>query len=395
MSVNPIPLPELPPLLQRLQQWSAINSGSENIAGLGHMADALEIALRELTDHVERVPLDDAGRLALRASMRPEAPIRILCSGHYDTVFDTGSAFQSAQLSSDGKRLNGPGVADMKGGIVTMLAALAAFEKTSGASNIGWTVLLTPDEETGSAASAPVIAAAAQDHNLGLVFEPSRESGAMVRSRSATAIFTAELHGRSAHAGRNPEDGRNAVTALAEFCLAMESLPLSIPDTQINVGNFSGGGTVNIVPDHAVAEINARGSTAKAVTTITEEIHRLAKALDSRDGYRLNLTGGFNRDPLQSTPLTETLFAQLSTCATDLGQPALEWAHVAGGSDGNLLHAVGLPVLDGLGPVGGGLHSDREYIEVATLPARAQLAATFLQRIATGQLSLSISPSAS
>lgn len=389
MSANPLALPELTPLLQRLQQWSAINSGSEHLAGLGRMADALERALRELTDRVERVPLDGAGRLALRASMRPDAPIRILCSGHYDTVFEAGSSFQSAQLSSDGQRLNGPGVADMKGGIVTMLAALSVFEKTAAAPNIGWTVLLTPDEETGSAASAPVIAAAAQDHDLGLVFEPSRESGAMVRSRSATAIFTAELHGRSAHAGRNPEDGRNAVTALAEFCLAVERLPPSIPDTQINVGNFHGGGTVNIVPDHAVAEINARGSTADAVTKITHEIRRLASTLEARDGYRLNLTGGFNRDPLQSTPLTETLFAQLSNCATDLGQPALEWGHVAGGSDGNLLHAAGLPVLDGLGPVGGGLHSDREYIEVATLPARAQLAATFLQRLSTGQISLS------
>ena len=354
------------------------------------MAAALESALLELTPTVERVILDNAGRIAIRATMRPDAPIRILCSGHYDTVFSADHPFQTATLIADGHRLNGPGVADMKGGIVVMLAALAAFESTAEADLLGWTVLLTPDEETGSAASADVIAAAAKSHHLGLVFEPSRESGAMVRSRSATAIFTAELAGRSAHAGRNPEEGRNAVTALAEFCLAVAKLPAAIPHTLVNVGNFYGGGTVNIVPDHAAAAINARGSTATAVTALTDQIHALATELNARDGYQLTLSGGFNRDPLQSTPLTERLFANLSQCAVDLGQPALAWAHVSGGSDGNLLHAAGLPVLDGLGPIGGGLHSDREYIELPSLAPRAQLAATFLQRLATGQISLKL-----
>jgi glutamate carboxypeptidase len=382
-------LPVAADLVRRLQTWSAINSGSDHLAGLSRMADALATALLELTPEVERVPLDKQGRLALRAIVRPEAPIRILCSGHYDTVFAADSAFQSAQFSADGQRLNGPGVADMKGGIVTMLAALAAFETTTSASNLGWTILLTPDEETGSAASAGVVAATAAGHDLGLVFEPSRETGALVRSRSATAVFTAQLTGRSAHAGRNPEEGRNAVTALAAFCLALEQLPSTIPDTLVNVGNFQGGSTVNIVPDHAVAEINVRAATTTALTQIASEITRLAADLNTRDGYTLEITGGFDRAPLQSTSLTERLFDQLSACAVDLGQPALHWAHVPGGSDGNLLYAAGLPVLDGLGPIGGGLHSDREYIEVASLSSRAQLAATFLQRLATHEIPLS------
>ncbi len=388
MSASCPALPSLPPLLERLQCWSAINSGSNHVAGLTRMAAALEAALLELTPTVERVPLDDQGRVALCATMRPAASPRILCSGHYDTVFDAASPFQTAQVIDHDQRLNGPGVADMKGGIVVMLAALAALETMPAADQIGWTVLLTPDEETGSGVSAALLQQTAQSHHLGLVFEPSRENGAMVRSRAATAVFTAELRGRAAHAGSNPNEGRNAITALAEFCLAVEKLPASLPHTLVNIGNFRGGGAVNIVPDHAIAEINVRAATAEAVTALTAALTALAAALNSRDGFQLKLSGGFDRAPLQSTPYTEHLFAEFSRCAVALGQAPLTWVHVSGGSDGNLLHAAGLPVLDGIGPVGGGLHSDREFVEIASLTARAQLAATFLARIARGEIVL-------
>lgn len=389
MSPNVIPPPSREPLLERLQSWSAINSGSGHLAGLSRMADALERALRELTPEVERIPLDDAGRMALRARMRPTADQRILLSGHYDTVFDADHPFQSPSLLAAENRLNGPGVADMKGGLVVMLAALAAFENTSGADQLGWTVLLTPDEETGSVASAPVIEAEARSHHLGLVFEPARETGALVKSRAATAVYAAEVRGRAAHAGRNPEEGRNAITALAAFCLEVERLPGSIPDTLVNVGNIRGGGASNIVPNHAVAEINARSSTPAGVTQLEAAFRHAAQSVNEREGYEISLTGGFHRHPLQATPTREALFAHLSACSTDLGHGALAWEHVSGGSDGNLLHAAGLPVLDGMGPVGGGLHSDREYIEIPSLVTRTQTAATFLHRLALGQIPLS------
>lgn len=375
------------PLIKRLTTWSAINSGSTHLAGLARMADALEAALRELTPDVERVPLADDGRVALRATCRPAAARRILCSGHYDTVFDANHPFQTPRpVTAD--RLNGPGVADMKGGIVAMLAALAAFEQTPTAANLGWTVLLTPDEETGSEASRPVIEAAAREHALGLVFEPARDTGALVRSRAATGIFTLTVHGRAAHAGRDPGAGRNAIVALAELLLAVDRLPARIPDLLINVGAIRGGGTVNIVPDFATADLNARASTKPALLAAEAALADLAATLNQRDGFRAELTGQFNREPLQSTPVTEALFAQLQTCVADLGEPPLEWMHVAGGSDGNLLHAAGLPVLDGLGPVGGGLHSDAEYIETASLPARARRAALLLHRLATREVGL-------
>ena len=374
-------------LLDRLTTWSAINSGSGHIKGLEKMAAVLESALLELTPHVERIPLDREGRIALRATLRPEVSRRILCSGHYDTVFHAQHPFQSPQFISD-DRLNGPGVADMKGGIVVMLAALAAFEQTPDASQLGWTILLTPDEETGSEVSQPVIQAAAPDHHLALVFEPARESGNIVQSRSATGVLSATMQGRAAHAGRDATAGRNAIVALSQFCLALDRLPASIPNLLVNVGRFTGGGTVNIVPDHATAAINTRASTVEAMNAFNDAITSLVTETNSREGYDLKVTGGFNRDPLVVTPAREALFLQYQACARDLNLPKFDWQAVAGGSDGNLLHSAGLPVLDGLGPIGGGLHSDSEYIETSSLTQRTQLAALFLHRLATKEFTL-------
>lgn len=367
-----------PALFERLVAWSAINSGSGNVAGLTRMATELESALRKLTPAVARVPLDAEGRVAIRATCRPGAPYRVLCSGHYDTVFEADHPFQSPYRSSDGRRLHGPGVADMKGGIVALLAALDAFERSPGAAGLGWTVLLTPDEETGSVVSRAVIEAEAPRHHLGLVFEPARENGDCVQSRSATAIFSLTVHGRAAHAGRDPGHGRNAIVALAELCLALDRLPADQPDLLVNVGRIAGGGTVNIVPDLARAEINVRAATLDAMTAFETELQRLVTVGRAREGYRIEVAGGFNRAPLQSTPERERLFADLQHCGAALGMAPLGWRAVAGGSDGNLLHAAGLPVLDGLGPVGGGLHSDSEYIETDSLVARARLAAAYL-----------------
>ena len=379
--------PDLNALRDRLIAWSNINSGSHHPAGLSRMANTLVDAVGELTPHIDRIPLAE-GRTAIRAELRPNAAMKVLCSGHYDTVFEADHPFQAPRVLEDPPRLNGPGVADMKGGLVVMLATLAAFEKSPHAAEIGWTILLTPDEEIGSIYSAAVIAAEAPRHQLGLVFEPARESGAMVRSRAATSIFKIEVHGREAHAGRNPEDGRNAVTALARLCLEIDALPPIISNTLVNVGNFTGGGTVNIVPEFAQAEINARASTQEGVDALTHAITTAVAEIADRDGFSAQLSGGFTCAPLQLTPAREALFADLNQCAIDLGQSPLEWIDVSGGSDGNVLHAAGLPVLDGLGPIGGGLHSAREYIELTSLSAAVQRTTLFLERLAIKKIAL-------
>ena len=374
-------------LQQRLEHWCNINSGSTHLAGLANMADVLESALRTLADDVQRVPVADDGRVALVARRRPGLQRRVLCSGHYDTVYGAASPFQRC-TRLDAQTLQGPGVADMKGGLVVLLAALAAHEASAPADDLGWDVILTPDEETGSAASRPLLEAAARRCQLGLIFEPARENGSMILSRKGTGIFTVTCQGRAAHAGRDPGAGRNAILALAEYLVAIQALPAQLTDVMLNVGRIQGGGTVNIVPDFAEAELNARSSTAAAADAFVAGLHRLAEPINAREGYRLRIAGQFNRGPMEDTPVAARLRPSITTAAADLSLPPISWEHVSGGSDGNLLQAAGLPCLDGLGVIGGRLHSSEEYVSLPSLVERSQLAALLLHRLASGTIPL-------
>jgi glutamate carboxypeptidase len=377
-------------LRERLITWAEINSGSEHTEGLHRMAAVLRAALLVFTPDVALLPAGSSGRSILRARLRPEAPTRILLNGHYDTVYEADHPFQRCTLLSP-DRLNGPGVSDMKGGIVTLLAALSAFEKTPHAGRLGFEILLTPDEETGSYFSAPEIAAAARRNDFGLVFEPARPGGEIVRSRKGTGSFTAVCHGRSAH-GAVPEEGRNAIVALAEFITAVNQVPADLPGVLLNVGNVRGGGAINIVPDRAQVELHVRINHPADQRRVLDRLHALAKPINARDGYRLEIHGGFDRPPKECLPAEESVFNEWRRAAADLGQPVPGWIHTGGGSDGNLLSAAGLPCLDGVGPVGGDLHSPTEWIDLPSIAQRAQLAALVLHRIATGEFVLPAKP---
>ncbi len=371
-------------LRERLVTWAEINSGSDHAAGLDRMADVLETALLELTPLVDRVPAGP--RHTIRARARPDAPVRVLCSGHYDTVYGADHPFQTCrQLGSS--RLNGPGVADMKGGIVTMLAALRAFEGTPRASDVGWEVLLTPDEEIGSQASAPAIEAAAKGATFGLVFEPARPGGEIVRSRMGTGAFLITCHGRSAH-GAQPEAGRNAILALSRFLLAADQIPVEHPEVLVNAGRIRGGGAINIVPDHAEAELHIRITAAHQQAAVQDRLHALAAAASAETECELVVTGSFDRPPKECLPAEVSAYAAWRAVAADLGQTPPDWIHTGGGSDGNLLSAAGLACLDGVGPIGAELHSRDEWVDLSSLTARAQVAALFLHRVAIGQIVL-------
>lgn len=374
-------------LRDQLVTWGGLNSGSDHLAGLMRMAGALHDACTELTPDTALVPVAGDGRVAVRARRRPEAPIQILCSGHYDTVYGTGHPFQTCTLR-DATTLNGPGVADMKGGLVILLAALRAFEHTPQATQIGWEIVLTPDEETGSAASRPLLEEAARRHNLALIFEPARENGDIVQSRKGTGIFTVAVHGRAAHAGRDPRFGRNAIVALAELLVSINRIPDELSGVLVNIGSVRGGGAVNIVPDLASAELNARITRAEDADAFLARLQALAAPISARDGYRVEIVGQFNRPPMEAGPVSTAMFTAWQACARDLGLAPFSWVHVGGGSDGNLLAAAGLPCLDGLGPVGGELHSEREWVHLPSLVERAQLAALFLHRLALGEIML-------
>ncbi len=374
-----------------LVSWAEINSGSHNPPGLDRMRAALAAEFATLPGAtVEHLPLSGTTAQALRVRVRPDAPQQLLCSGHYDTVFDAGSTFQTCTLL-DEHTLRGPGVADMKGGIVVMLMALRAFEKSPHAARLGYEVLLTPDEEIGSNGSGALFAAAGASRRfaLALVFEPARPNGDLVHSRKGTGNFVATCRGRAAHAASPTRAGRNAIAALAEFLVAAHRVPDDLPGVMLNIGCIRGGGAAtNVVPDFAEALLDVRITRATDREPLLARLRDLAAPINAREGFHLEIAGSFNRPPKECAPTEETAFAVLQQSTCELGLKPLAWVHAGGASDGNNLSAAGLPNLDGLGPIGDRLHSAEEFIHLPSLAERAALVARFLEKIASSEVVL-------
>lgn len=383
-----------PAMLARIEAWAAINSGSHNRDGLARMADVLADAFAPLGGAVRRVPgaagslVDTAGQVQavahgdnLHIVKRPNAPTRVLLTGHMDTVFAADHAFQTCRWLDD-NRLNGPGVADMKGGIAVMLAALTALEASPFADALGWEVVLNADEEISSPGSAPLLAEAATRCHLGLTFEPALPDGTLAGARAGSGNFAASVHGRAAHAGRNPKDGRNAIVAAADLALRLAAC--AGDDLSVNPAKIDGGGPGNIIPDMAVLRWNMRPRTAhaqqRAEAAINEAVAEVAVAHD----VHIHVHGGFARPPKPMDANQQRLFDLVKSCGAALGL-AIGWRDTGGVCDGNNLAATGLAVVDTMGVRGGAIHSADEFLCADSLEERAKLAALVLMRAAGWQ----------
>ncbi len=383
-------------LAQRLCEWANINSGSRNLPGLARMLATLQEEFSMLGGEMGRAPLppleeiDSFGNVvpvplgeALVIRKRPEAPIRVLLCIHYDTVFGPTDPFQRATI--DGDLCRGPGVVDAKGGILVMLTALRALERSPLASRIGWEVILNPDEEIGSPGSAALLREAAGRNQLALVFEPAMPDGSLVDARKGSGTFTAVVRGKSAHAGRDFASGRSAILALADLVTRTDGIQSRVPGTIINCGKIEGGGATNIVPDLAIARFNVRINTPDQKAAITTAIEDAVRESARRDGITIELHGGFASPPKPLDPRSAKLMNHIIATGQELG---LSLHHVASGGtcDGNKLAAAGLAVVDSLGPIGGELHSDREYVRLSSLVERAKLVALLLLNLASGKM---------
>ncbi|MBA3237204.1 MAG: hydrolase [Parachlamydiaceae bacterium] len=386
-------------LVDTLQVWSSINSHSTNLAGLEKMLLTLDAAFSPLKAKSVRIKLpernsfDNKGNKisrysgdALQIKIRPEAPFQFLLAGHMDTVFEPQSPFQKAKLIAD-NRLHGPGVADMKGGILIMLTALKLFERLPFAKNIGWQVLLTPDEEIGSPSSEALYRQAAKETNIGLIFEPAFPDGNLVSARKGSANFLVVARGRAAHAGRDFHAGRSAIVALAHYIVLVHDLNSRYPSATLNIGKIEGGEAANIVPELASCHINIRANSSLELNQISEELQQITiKAIfaftSTEDGITLTAYPHSRRDPKQFDQKTLLLFENVKQCGEVLKLDIL-WKESGGVSDGNILSAEGLPTVDTLGAVGGNLHTPNEYIEIKSLKERAQLTALLLSKYAS------------
>jgi glutamate carboxypeptidase len=380
-------------MIDLLVQWAEINSGSRNLHGLERMLALLDNEFRVLGGDHEIIELDRVevvhpdGRLsreplgrALRITKRKDAAVRVFLGIHYDTVYGADHAFQHCErLNSE--RLQGPGVADAKGGLVVMLKALEALEQSPWAQNLGWEVLINPDEEIGSPGSTALLTEAARRNHLGLVFEPALPNGSLVSSRKGSGNFFAVIRGKAAHAGRNPEDGRSAINALAEFIVRLNQAFRENQDVTINVGTVSGGGPLNIVPDLAVCGFNVRLASSEAQAHAESALATLTADTNSLDGISMTIHGRVTRPPKSLDKGTLGLLERLAQCGKQLGLH-MTWAPTGGASDGNILAAAGLPTLDSLGVRGSNLHSPDEFMFVDSLAERAKLVALLLMTLA-------------
>lgn len=383
-------------IIERAVGWSQINSGSRNAEGLNRMLEVLEAEARRLPAEIVRVPTEgsttvgddglvreEAHADALKITARPNADIQVVLTGHYDTVFPADSRFQTVVTRPDGA-LHGPGVADMKGGISVMLAALEAFETHPERDRVGWTVLLSPDEEIGSPASAPLLAQLGAAGDIGLTYEPSLPDGTLVGARKGSGNFHLIVRGLSAHAGRAFHEGRNAVAGAAILAAALHALNGRREGVTVNVAKISGGGPLNVVADNAVVRFNVRVPDKAAADWTLAAVREIAAA-PPFEGLTLDLHGGFTRPPKPMDAAQTELFAAVRDAGALLGQ-TIAWNPSGGVCEGNNLHAAGLPNIDTLGVVGGDIHSDQEYAWPASFAERARLSALILCKVAAGDI---------
>lgn len=332
-------------------------------AGAGVVA-WLEARLTRLGADLERHETATGTVLDARFGPKGEPPLLLLC--HYDTVWPAGTAAERPAWH-DGDLVRGPGVFDMRGGIVAALAAIGGAAPLARPVRI----LLTPDEETGSTGSRDLIVEAARHAALVLVTEPPLAGGALKTSRKGWASYRVEVAGRAAHAGLEPEAGASAVDELVDRLLDVRQVARPDRGTTVNVGVIGGGSAANVVADSAWALIDVRAET----TAEQERVHSALTGLRAeREGTSIGVHTVVMRPPMERTQAIGSAFGRAREIAAALGTNLLEGA-AGGASDGNLVAPLGVPVLDGLGPDGGGAHALDEHVRVDSLVERTALIA--------------------
>lgn len=387
------------PMVTLLDHWSNINSWTDNLVGLSSMRSALRTAFASLDAEIHEIPLpprltiDSAGNVvekpqgdALSITKHPSAPIRVFLGGHMDTVYPASHPFQMTEHVND-NILRGPGVTDMKGGLVVLLKSLEALEQSPFAGKIGWEVLINSDEETGSTSSKPLLVQCARRNHIGLLFEPSLPDGSIVSARKGSMNYTVIARGKTAHAGRDFHKGRNAISALARFIINIEALNDIKKEITVNVGRIEGGEAINIVPDLAVCHFNIRMRDPEDMPSLIAAVEHEVEAGQSQEGISLTLHENAVRPPKPFNDMQRALFDMMQDCGKDLDLD-LQWKPSGGVCDGNILFAEGLPTIDTLGVIGDHIHTSEEYVLLDSLTERAALTTYFFMKLANQEIVL-------
>jgi glutamate carboxypeptidase len=327
---------------------------------------------QEIGGDVDIVPAAKVGN-HLRVKFSDASTHRVLLLGHTDTVWTAGEIAKRPFKIENG-RATGPGVFDMKAGILLMWMAMRALKARP------VTILLNSDEEIGSSSSRSLIESEASQCRAVLVLEPSLPGGALKTARKGVGRFTVKAIGRAAHAGIDPGKGVNAVEEISRQILKLQQMTDSTRNTTVTVGVVQGGTRPNVVPAEAAAEIDVRIASIDEAGRIAAMIKALSPELP---GARLEIRGGINRPPMERNTETDRLFGAAREIAAEFGLDLKEGS-TGGASDGNFTSAIGIPTLDGLGAIGGGAHAIDEWIEIDSLPQRAALLAGLIRYCSGG-----------
>ncbi|MCS6880935.1 MAG: M20 family metallopeptidase [Oscillochloridaceae bacterium] len=368
--------PRLPTYVAELEQVCAIDSPTGYRPGIEAMGQWAERWAMARGWEVRRFPDAQAGD-GLALTTHGTGQLRVMLAAHLDTVYPVGTA-AARPLRRAGERLVGPGSADNKGGLLSALYAVEALAALAPQSFATLSVVCGSDEERDNRVSQAMLEALAPGYDLTLVMEPGRPNGNIVSARKGAGVFVLEVTGRAAHAGAAPERGINAILALAHQIIALQGLNGMRPGVTVNVGVIEGGDAPNVVPARAQAQVDVRVTAPEDMAAVTAAVEAIA-ARETVPGATSQVSGGWTFAPMARTPAISRLVDLARACAGELGFTLGDTA-TGGASYANLLAGMGLPVLDGLGPIGGNYHSPDEYIEEASIVPRIALVALLVSR---------------
>lgn len=355
-------------MLDDLRRLVEVESPSRDIEALRLSADTLAAIMRDRLGSAPRIVESAVGP---HVHWVGGERAKVLIVGHHDTVFPKGALAARPFTIADG-RVTGPGVFDMKAGIVQAIHAVAALDDRSGVE-----ILISADEEIGSGHSRDMIVERAEHCGAVLVLEPSADGGALKTGRKGTGTFELRVHGRASHAGLEPEKGVNSLVEAAAQVLTIATFGDASKGTTVTPTVAHAGTADNVVPALTTVAVDVRVERADE----RERVDALMTGLRAIDPQaRLELVGGFNRPPMP-TSASERLFPLAQIAAAEVGIEDLRGVAVGGGSDGNFTAAAGVATLDGLGAVGGGAHADHEWVDVSTMPSRSRLLTHLVRHI--------------
>lgn len=360
-------------ILEDLKTLVLAESPSHSKARVDQCGEVLQQLFKKHLDlEAEVIPQEHPGNHLRFSYGKGDAQILII--GHFDTVWEVGRL----SYRVEGNKAYGPGILDMKGGIIQALWAVKACRELGISLNKRIVFLCTSDEEVGSDTSRAIIEQEAKKSRAVLVPEPAvARTGALKTARKGVGKFSIKIKGKAAHSGNHHQDGISAIQEMAHQILFLHSLTDYELGTTLNVGVVRGGSTENVVAEQAELGVDLRISQLSEGERISKIIYGLKPHVE---GISLQISGGVNRPPMERTAENAKLFNLAAACSSELGFDLTEES-VGGGSDGNFTSALGIPTLDGLGAVGEGIHAENEHVEIDQLPIRAALMVNLLRKL--------------